>query len=599
MSKRWVRTTVIAGSVVVAVGITTPATLAVAASSPTGGIMPNPVSMMDCNGHSPKYQAVKPGLGGLCADPVRIGANGKAYRFEDNGIYIGHDEPSVKFISSQPGSGNQMTYTMRLPKDPGRAPTTSPTGTTVTDYAELSPAPWFGLPICDPHSYPQNPCTPDSDTNSGVISNPNDAGSAFLELQFYPPGYQPFIDAPSCDATHWCAALTIDSVECTFGFAICNNNCIEPINFAFLQLNGVPAGPPSPQLTDTSTFFPNKETLMMNPQDNLAVSISDTPAGLRTSVTDLETGQTGFMVASAANGFMNTNIADCSGTPFNFHPEYSTAQQQNQVPWAALEGGVLMEQETGHFEPCGSVTNSLPVNLGFADGQTFSDPAAAQTCVGGFEGVGKTGEGPCDAATGVCQNATTETGAACPSDNFASGATCEFSDAACLPAGPRTINVNGTNETVSWPVAGCQANVFQNGDVDFDGSPYVADWPDGSNTHPTSISYTGPLTGGQPYPQIQFETDLPASESLCNVVTGAGCTAPPVGPNGPTFYPFWTLGNLHGHSPNGCAWHFGNVIPGQTIANFGGDAEYGTPDVARFGGTLTSAVISNPQLACS
>ena len=51
---------------------------------------------------------------------------------------------------------------------------------------------------------------------------------------------------------------------------------------------------------------------------------------------------------------MNTNYKTCAGTPFNFHPEYNTARQQNQVPWAALEGGVLMEQEIGHFEPCSS-----------------------------------------------------------------------------------------------------------------------------------------------------------------------------------------------------------------------------------------------------
>lgn len=132
-------------------------------------------------------------------------------RFEDNGVYVGHDEPSVKFISSAPGSGNDMTYVNTLGKDPHAKPTTSPHGKTVSDYAELSPAPWFGLPICDPGSYPQNPCKPDSDSNSGAISDPNAAGSAFMELQFYPPGYQPFVDGPSCDATHWCAALTIDS----------------------------------------------------------------------------------------------------------------------------------------------------------------------------------------------------------------------------------------------------------------------------------------------------------------------------------------------------------------------------------------------------
>ena len=66
-----------------------------------------------------------------------------------------------------------------------------------------------------------------------------------LELQFYPPGYGPFIDPASCDTTHWCAALTIDSLESQFNFANLNPNCEEPVNFAFLQRNGVPAGPPA------------------------------------------------------------------------------------------------------------------------------------------------------------------------------------------------------------------------------------------------------------------------------------------------------------------------------------------------------------------
>ena len=33
------------------------------------------------------------------------------------------------------------------------------------------------------------------------------------------PGVPPFVDSLSCDATHWCAALTIDSLECTAAFA--------------------------------------------------------------------------------------------------------------------------------------------------------------------------------------------------------------------------------------------------------------------------------------------------------------------------------------------------------------------------------------------
>lgn len=603
MRKRWVRRLALAGTVSVAVGTSLATGLGMSAASivsgaassgaaSSGGVQPNHVSMMDCNGHSPVYKNVKQNMGGLCTDPIAI-RGGEAYRFKDNGFYVGHDEPSVKFISSEPGSASNMAYVLRLPTDPSATPTTDPNGTIVTHYAELSAAPWFGLPICDGKSYPQNPCTPDSDSNSGAASDPNGAGSAFMELQFYAPGYAPFVDAPSCTQDKWCVALTIDSLECTFNFTTCNNNCIEPVNFAYLQLNGVPAGPPSPQLTNINTFTPNNETLEMNPGDSLVTSIRDTSHGLLTSVTDLSTGQTGFIVASAANGFMNTNIADCTGTPFDFHAEYSSAAQQNQVPWAQLEGGVLMQTEIGHFEPCGSVSSQLPISFN-GNGGTFSDNQVFQTCAGGFEGKGHKGEGPCSLTTGVCPHATTEGDVACPSNNFTSGDLCEFSDALCFPSGSRTITTNGVDQTVTWPTAGCLANTFQNGDLDYDGTSYHADWPDGSPNHPTSFQYIGPFTNGMhTYPQIQFETDAAGSEALCDIATGTGCAVPPLGPgDAPTFYPFWTLSH-------GCLWNFGNIIAGQTAQSFGGPAEYGTPDVARFGGTLTSTVQSNPQLSCA
>src|SRR5260370_24069240 len=240
-----------------------------------------------------------------CGAPLNR-EGGKPARFEDNGHYIGHDEPSVKFISSTPGSGNTMTYLQTLPVDPVRLPTPS---ASVTDYAQLSVAPWFGLPLCDPKSYPQNSCTPDSDTNLGSISNPNDAGSAFMELQFYAPSFTPVIDSQSCSATKWCAALNIDSLECTFGFATCNNNCIEPVTFAYLQLNGSPAGPPSPQLTNARTFLGTGLTLKMNPVDTLEVSISDPPSGFTTVVKDLPAHQAGLPAPRPGTRSINPPIA--------------------------------------------------------------------------------------------------------------------------------------------------------------------------------------------------------------------------------------------------------------------------------------------------
>ena len=220
-------------------------------SRASAGIAPKAVNELDCNGWSPKYKSVRPAMRGLCTDPVLRRPGKKAARFIDNGWYVGHDEPSVKFISNAAGSGNTMTYFMKLPVDPKRKPTADGR---ITSYGELSVAPWFGLPICDPRSYPQNPCTPNSDGNIGT-NTADAAGSALMELQFYPPGFTPFPDSESCSATQWCGALTIDSLECSYGFATCNNNCIEPVNFAFLQTNGLPAGPPAPQ---TATLRPER-----------------------------------------------------------------------------------------------------------------------------------------------------------------------------------------------------------------------------------------------------------------------------------------------------------------------------------------------------
>ena len=566
---------------------------ATAKTAASGGVAPKATNELDCNGWSKAYGTVRKLAGSTCVDPVKVDKDGDRYRFEDNGHYIGHDEPSVKFISSTPGSGNTMTYLTKIPVDPHQSPT--PSGS-VTNYGQLSVAPWFGLPMCDPKSYPQNACTPDSDTNTG-LGAPTDAGSAFMELQLYPPGYTPFVDSESCSATKWCAALNIDSLECTFGFATCNNNCIEPVNFAFLQTNGVPAAPPSPQLTNVHTFLPNAHTLMINPGDTLAVSISDPPQGFTTTIRDLTTHQTGTMTASAANGFMNTNIADCTGTPFTFHAEYSTARQQNQVPWAALEGGVLMQQEIGHSEVCNSVKNQDP----FTFGTSYSDPNVFDTCVGGSEGPGQTGEGPCDPNTGICQNPSTEGPngpVACPTNDFTSGANCEFADGNCFQKGTRPVTIDGVPATESSDANQCFDNRYQNGDLDFDGLSYQASaWPNGTRNHPTAFEYAGPFqASGKPYPQIQFETNVGASEILCDTATGSGCTVPP---QGSKFYPFWSL-SLHpapfASDRTGCAWNFGNVLP-NTFKTFGKDAQYGTPNVARFAGTSTSPVQANPEFA--
>jgi hypothetical protein len=333
----------------------------------------------------------------------------------------------------------------------------------------------------------------------------------------------------------------------------------------------------------------------------IKLAITDPTAGFTTTITDMTTHKTGFMTASAGKGFMNTNPVTCAGTPHTFHAEYATAKPQNQVPWAALEGGVLMQQEIGHSEVCSSLTHSDPIN---APG-VIVDNKVSDTCVGGSEGGKKhKGEGGCNPKTGVCLNASTEgtTGPiACPSNNFASGQLCEFADGACMPQGTRTVTINGHKAKVTSPVNFCEANRFQVGDLDFDGMPYQkTTWPNGSPNVPTSFRYAGPFdAAGHTYPKIQVESDVAASEFLCNIFNGNNCDAPPLGAK---FYPFFTLTSKSGQGvghlfPKGaCIWNFGNTIAHVTTNNLGKDAQYGTPDVARFGGTVISAVKANPEV---
>jgi len=461
-----------------------------------------PVGNLDCNGYSKIQRPLKSSM--ACTD-LQGYDGGRGY---DNGHYVGHDEPSVQFVSQAPGSGHNVQWKITLPKEHALP---------ATQTFENQIAFWYSMAICDPKSYPQNPCLPDSDRNPTGIHNPQDAGSAFMELQFYPPGFPPFINKISCDLHHWCAAMTIDSLECTYGFTYCNPNCTEPVNFAFIQRNGVPAGPPGPASANTATFTPNNQTLLMNQGDTLAITIKDTPAGLLNQVNDVTTGTSGSMVASAANGFQHLDLKTCAPSNFTFHPEYATAKFGNFIPWAALQANVGFAVETGHFTP------------GVNGDKDADDPPCFS---------GPTVPGCLDLATG--------------------------------------------------------------GDLDFDGTSYRPDWPNGTPNTPTSFKLSsisnngfGPLSapdGSRDYQQgygaFEFETDVLASESTCTP-TGAGCTVPPPGAK---FYPFYAQAG-HGQS---CYFTFGNVIRGVTTNNFGRDGEYNGPYLSWFYGTASSGIRGNP-----
>src|SRR6202035_62936 len=131
--------------------------------------------------------------------------------------YIGHDEPALLFYSDEPGSGNSSLYRLTLPKDPTTLPKQDGSGGTFE--FQLNVTFWFGMVLCDSQSFPNftHVCKPDTDDNIFDDADPNSErwlghhpGGAFLELQFYPPGW---VNSLCVDHTRWCAALNIFSEQ--------------------------------------------------------------------------------------------------------------------------------------------------------------------------------------------------------------------------------------------------------------------------------------------------------------------------------------------------------------------------------------------------
>jgi len=465
---------------------------------------------------------------------------GDPERFFGKDHYVGHDEPSTLFYSNAPGSGNRMRYALTLPKDP--TPTAPLTSGKSYNF-QLHPALWFGMALCDTQSFPElvSNCTPNSDKNIvDPAVSPNHPGTAFVELQFYPPGWAPISIGPgiSCDATKWCAAMALFSVQQNalsgqFNNADCQAKTgVESANYAFITRNGVPHAPPDPLNATPATFAANPATdLFMGSGDQVQVTLHDTPNGLITVLNDTTTGQSGFMTASAANGFAQVDFkpkaATCTETPYNFHPMYSTSSEKTRVTWAAHSYNIAFSDEIGHWDYC---TGSAAVTSG--------------------------GNCPTTNKEGNAANTEQAEGGPTKANPAADDTTCSPSSVSLLVK-----------------VTGCQGQ--NNG---FDGSPYQPVWPDGNTTlHPTSVQFTSPLTGvnyNVNYSRFAFEADLPRIEfNTCNRASGVGCTLIPTTDDGTAaaFYPFFSIGNSNGV----CTWRLGNHIPGSTN-DFHQNQQYGT-----------------------
>jgi hypothetical protein len=461
-----------------------------------------------------------------------------------NGAYTGHDEPTTQFISKRPGTGGRdLTYNLVLPKDATVRPNQA--GTAGTWDFQRRATFWLGLSMCDTQSSPnfRKTCTPNSDANARFRSfNPRSKnyigkspGNAFLELQFYTPGWIPQFDGFGCSATKWCANMTIDSLSDQDNTGVQQNaSCLnagglvgeEPINWAYVTKSGKSQAPANPlALTNDPNetgLKPNlNKDLLMNPGDRLRVHMHDTPAGFRVDIFDLSTGGHGSMTASIANGFghilFQPHAKKCHVAPYAFHPMYSSAVPRGST-WGAHITNVGFSDEIGHFEYCDSFDKN-----------------------------------------GAC----TDPGRGDPK--------ADVDDQFCL---------DGAAFKALIPIKGCTLD-----DGDFDGPSYRFTWPGtfkkpnlDRRLHGTPVRFTVPTSHGRPLERVAFEADLPriergepgSAQPECDARTGAHCVNPPRHAH---FYPIYTVAHAEGK-----CWlqQGGTHIPG-TTKTFGGTVrtEYG------------------------
>ena len=194
----------------------------------------------------------------LCVDPYHsIGADGE---------YTGHDEPSVLFYSHRHGTGNDLTYTMKLPKNPPTKPNQA--GTAGTFDFQLRATFWLGLTMCDiavvAELHPQVQGRQRRETRgSRARTRTRRTTSASI------PGKRTWScsstsratsrssTGSAAAATKWCANMTIDSLSDQDNTGVQQNaDCLsnpnnflvgeEPINWAYITKSGKSQAPANP-----------------------------------------------------------------------------------------------------------------------------------------------------------------------------------------------------------------------------------------------------------------------------------------------------------------------------------------------------------------
>jgi hypothetical protein len=223
----------------------------------------------------------------------------------------GHDEPAIDPVSNVPGSGQDITWTIKLPTSSYRRP-----------LLDLGPTFWIGATLSDSSSL---------------------ADSVFSELQFYP-------DSSLAPQT----GTDINSACTQFGFNVNPDPGVWSVcDFSWGLYPATGGGynelPAYVSVLDQGT---SGQPLYLHSGDVIKVHIFDSGDANKDAeqvITDVTTGQTGTLI-------MNSNSVTGAGSGVNpttgdgpLTLPYSTNTTNNAMPWGVVDGTPFaFSWEIGH-----------------------------------------------------------------------------------------------------------------------------------------------------------------------------------------------------------------------------------------------------------
>ena len=168
------------------------------------------------------FPATARAAGKLGDDPLCTSASSLCTDVYDNpgDEYVGHDEPSVAVQVRRAGL-RQRPHVHDHAAARARSSSRTNNGAGTTWNFQLRPTFWFGHdPVrqrvgarvhedCIARLRRERPRGPEPDKPDYIGKHP---GNAYMELQFYGPGYVPQFEGFGCTAHQYCAAMTIDSL---------------------------------------------------------------------------------------------------------------------------------------------------------------------------------------------------------------------------------------------------------------------------------------------------------------------------------------------------------------------------------------------------